>query len=375
MIVRNEAGHLTRALASVKGLADRIVVVDTGSTDNTVAIAKNAGAEVFSFAWIDDFAAARNFSLDHASGDWVLILDADEEVVPQSHAEIRQCMTVEDALAFFVLRRDLTDASRLDSGTEMWHLRLYRRRDDLRYTGLDHPEFQPTIDVRAASLGLKVYRSTIRLRHYGYIGSELKPKSDRAVRLLQAELKLRPGQIYYLIELGRTLLSRGDPAGHDHLGEATSLLCQFRHKASPPTPIVAGLLEYLLMPAASRPASPISWEEAEALAERWFPDSPPLLWHRAGVKFQSGDFTAAAGLLTRLSNLATNDSYDKTSSFDPRIIGPDLDLNLAACQVRLGNLDEAEQWLARIPATSAAAAGARQIQSAIDELRKAYPAT
>src|SRR5262245_35181283 len=78
MIVKNEAAHLEAALESVRGLADEIVVADTGSVDGTREVAARFGARLLGFEWCDDFSAARNFVLEHATGDWVLSIDADE---------------------------------------------------------------------------------------------------------------------------------------------------------------------------------------------------------------------------------------------------------------------------------------------------------
>ncbi|WP_217596229.1 glycosyltransferase family 2 protein [Cohnella sp. GbtcB17] len=84
MIVRNEALVLERCLASVSGWIDELIVVDTGSTDNTKRIAEARNASIYEFAWTDDFAEARNFSLSKAAGQWILVLDADEYVEPAS---------------------------------------------------------------------------------------------------------------------------------------------------------------------------------------------------------------------------------------------------------------------------------------------------
>ena len=78
MIARNEGATLSRCLSSIAGLADEIIVVDTGSLDNTREIARQLDARVHEFPWVDDFAAARNESLRHATGDWILWLDGDE---------------------------------------------------------------------------------------------------------------------------------------------------------------------------------------------------------------------------------------------------------------------------------------------------------
>jgi glycosyltransferase involved in cell wall biosynthesis len=92
LIVKNEEKFLGQCLKSVRDLASQIVVVDTGSTDRTVEIAKEYGAEVYSFAWCDDFSAARNAALEHATGDWVLVLDADEELSAEGREKLKPAM-------------------------------------------------------------------------------------------------------------------------------------------------------------------------------------------------------------------------------------------------------------------------------------------
>ena len=93
MIVKNEARNLEASIAPVQELVDEIVVVDTGSTDDTVAIAERLGAKVFHFAWCDSFAAARNAAIEHATGDWIFVLDADDRMVPSEVAKLRALFT------------------------------------------------------------------------------------------------------------------------------------------------------------------------------------------------------------------------------------------------------------------------------------------
>jgi len=100
MIVKNEEKNLGECLGSVKGLVDEIVIVDTGSTDKTIEIAKASGAKVEHFAWTDDFSEARNKSLSLCSGDWILTLDADEMLDPREHGTIRQSLLNPDAFAY-----------------------------------------------------------------------------------------------------------------------------------------------------------------------------------------------------------------------------------------------------------------------------------
>jgi glycosyltransferase involved in cell wall biosynthesis len=89
MIVRNEEDHLAKCLASVRGLFDELIIVDMGSTDRTTEIAREFGAKVFDFVWIDDFAAARNEALSHATGDYAFWLDADDVIEPAEREKLR----------------------------------------------------------------------------------------------------------------------------------------------------------------------------------------------------------------------------------------------------------------------------------------------
>ncbi|WP_233476275.1 glycosyltransferase family 2 protein [Paenibacillus sonchi] len=87
MIVKDEEALLSRCLESVKGIADEIIIVDTGSTDRTKQIAENYGAKIYDYVWSNDFAAARNESLRHAAGKWILVLDADEYLGSNDHSK------------------------------------------------------------------------------------------------------------------------------------------------------------------------------------------------------------------------------------------------------------------------------------------------
>src|ERR1700677_2356118 len=98
MIVKNEARCLARCLRSVKQVVDEIVIVDTGSKDDTVKIATEFGGKISQFDWINDFSAARNFALDQTGGDWILVLDADEFASDALGKEIREFILSEPAI-------------------------------------------------------------------------------------------------------------------------------------------------------------------------------------------------------------------------------------------------------------------------------------
>ncbi len=106
MIVRNESAHLADCLGSVADLVDEIVVVDTGSTDGTRDLAARFGARVYEFTWVDSFAAARNESLRHATGDWIFWLDGDEFLDEENRLKVKALFDgLKDENAAYVMKQ------------------------------------------------------------------------------------------------------------------------------------------------------------------------------------------------------------------------------------------------------------------------------
>jgi glycosyltransferase involved in cell wall biosynthesis len=133
LIARNEAGNLPACLASLRDLVDDIVVVDTGSTDDTRAVAASLGARVFDFPWRDSFAAARNEALRHARGRWVLWLDADEVFDEPNRDKLRTLLAGlrdDDPTAFVMQQRSTAPTG---AATLVGQVRLFRNLPDLRW--------------------------------------------------------------------------------------------------------------------------------------------------------------------------------------------------------------------------------------------------
>jgi len=343
IVARNEEQNLPRALASVASIADEIIVTDTGSTDGTLDVARQFGARIGAFAWIDDFAAAHNHAKSLATGDWIFALDADEELLADSQNELISLLAASEVIAYHVLRQDLVDAGRPDHFAEMWQTRLYRNLPELRFQGRCHHHFSPSVEVVAEQAKLAVRESGVRLRHYGYLPTLREEKLGRAARLLELELQDRPGQFYYLVELGVTLLALRDERGLQRLAEAAQMIND-RDPQVCGAPL-AMLLEHILAAPKLPESFPLSREQATTLALQAFPDAPPLLWHIAGAHYGQGKFTEAAALLERLISLGQNKHYNRLVSFDPAIMGDDAKLNLAACWVRLGRFRQAKECL------------------------------
>ncbi len=374
MIARDEEHNLPRALSSVADVADEIIVTDTGSTDATVEIARKAGARVFHFPWVDDFSAARNAAIEKASGDWIFWLDADEELLQESIPELRRLLEDQNALACFVSRQDLSDAGRPDHFTEMWQMRLFRNRPDLRFQGRCHPHFDPSAESIARDENLAIRTSGIAIRHYGYIGELKGAKLKRAARLLELELADRPGQIYYLIEYGRTLLQLQDRRGHEILAMAAEKVMEHKENAFPPLPLAAALFEYLLQLPKKQLPCDLAHEQVRELALRWFPKGPPLLWIMAMQAFSREDYEQAETFLESLVEMGRDRSYDRHISFDPRIIGGDALLNLGVCRVRLARLAAAEECFQDLIRRGLQVKAARANLRTIKRLRAKYQA-
>jgi len=370
IIARNEAENLPRALESVRTVADEIVVTDTGSTDATVKIAKSFGARVTTFSWCDDFSAAYNFCLDQVRGDWVLLVDADEQLLPGCESELRSRTERPDALAYSVLRQDLRDVERLDQFTEMLQLRLFRTRPDLRFIGRIHHQFRVPLDEIAGRENLQVLPSSIRLRHYGYAAGRKAEKLARAARLMELELNDRPGQFYFLVELGRSWIAMGDQRGIAVLAEAAAIFRDYPDRALAAGGTAPMLLEHILASDQLPAGFPIDSELAKKLALTHFPRAVPLLWQIALRSYRQDRFETCAEMLERIVQLARSDAYDRLASFDPRILNGDAVLNLGVCYSRLGRIADAKRCFTELLTQPDYELRARQNLDALRRLRK-----
>ncbi len=205
MIVRNEEANLPRCLESVRGVVEEIIVVDTGSTDRTVEIAQHYGARVYSFEWCDDFAKARNESLKYATGDWILVLDADEALDPRDRSRLRKLLRDREATAFLMSIHSPVDDRPSSRAVINTFPRLFRNGLGLRFEGRVHEQLFPSI----ARVGGLVKASPLRIRHRGYRGTpaDLQAKRERNRRLLELQLTEHPD----------------DALAHFHLGEVHAL--------------------------------------------------------------------------------------------------------------------------------------------------------
>lgn len=210
MIVRDEELALPHCLESVRGLVDEMVVVDTGSTDRTIAIAESFSARVYQFTWCNDFAAARNDSLQYAQGEWILILDADEILQPGIIPSLRQAIQQPQALVINLLRHELQAAQAPYSLIS----RLFRRHPDIQFCRPYHE----LIDDRVLEILQRepdwqiLELPGVAIHHTGYQATAIaqRQKFDRARTLMEGYLQAHPDDAYICNKLGALYADAGD---------------------------------------------------------------------------------------------------------------------------------------------------------------------
>jgi glycosyltransferase involved in cell wall biosynthesis len=201
MIVKNEEKYLRGCLESARPYVDEIVIVDTGSTDATVSIAEEFGAVIRTFPWNGNFSDARNESLRHATGEWILYLDADERL--RNGAELRALRPHPQVVAYNV---SISSKHILPSGTVdqvNQYQRFFRRHPKIRFEGVVHEQVLPSL----LRMNKRIEPCPLFIDHLGY-GESLEKINQKCVRnaeLLRRQLEQNPHDYYAHYQLGNTL--------------------------------------------------------------------------------------------------------------------------------------------------------------------------
>ena len=206
IIAKDEEAAIGRCLASVKNLVDEIILVDTGSTDKTCGIAAAHGAKVIPFTWDNDFSRARNFSLSYANSDWILLLDADEELLPASREPFIEFINTSPFDGCHFSMHNLLNHQGEFTVHEAF--RLLRNNGSYHFRGAIHEQI-----VRKDGLpspGAFTSDSRIIVNHYGYLEEIVaaKKKRDRNIPILEKEIAQDPHNAFTLFNLGNEYLAQ-----------------------------------------------------------------------------------------------------------------------------------------------------------------------
>ena len=256
MIVKNESEFLNDCLDSVKDLVSEMVIVDTGSTDDTIKIAKSFGAKIFHYNWNDDFSAARNFALEKCTQSWVLVLDADEIISKKDIIKIKMLLKKEDVAYSFITRnyvcsKNIEDV-KICTGENIeeekdfigWckseKTRLFPNKKEIKFEGKVHELVEDSVE----KLNLLIEDSKVCIHHYGHTKKD--EEKNRTYLELGKQKLIDNGDIKSLYELAlqymslnnndealviwRRLLER-EPRNHEflsHIGTTFNLLNDYR---------------------------------------------------------------------------------------------------------------------------------------------------
>ena len=203
VVMRDAEQDIAKCLESVQDSVDEMIIVDTGSQDRSVEIAKQFTDQVYFYEWKDDFSAAKNFALDKASGDWIVFLDADEYFTEDTRKNLRPIISSvwgRPSCDTLSIRMDNVDEDRNHRVKDsVVVLRAFRNTQELRYYNSIHEELK-FLDGHM-KIAMDIRRRDLLLLHTGYSTKRMQVKTERNLRLLQQELQEHPEQelIYYYL--------------------------------------------------------------------------------------------------------------------------------------------------------------------------------
>jgi tetratricopeptide (TPR) repeat protein len=328
LIVRDEEAFLDDCLRSIRPVVDEIVVVDTGSIDGSVAIARRHGARVRPHPWRDDFAEARNTALDLARGRWILYIDADERLEPIDRAAVEALLDDAQEVAFRILLRPHAGS------TPYREYRLWRSDPRIRFEGVIHEKVTPAIQAVAEADRRPIGLAGLVLNHVGYDGDQT-PKHRRNLPMLRRQLEVEPDNLFNLHHLARVLAG----LGRMEEAEATLVGAVAVARTRPHDPLGSLVFAELAGHLVARDA------DASALiaeARSLYPTNLFLVWMEARSLMRAGRHQEA---IERLDVLLAVDTsalpLPNGPSYDERLFGELAHDTRALALFRLGRFEEA----------------------------------
>lgn len=335
LIVKNEQAFLDGCLSSLQGFVDEIVIVDTGSQDTSLEIARRHGANIIEWPWRDDFAAARNVAIAAARSDWILYIDADERLVDSTHDGLRKGLDVPEAFAGRV-------RFRINSNSTLCReYRLFRNDPRLRFKGAIHETIRPDLDALQRSIGATTVDVPATLLHLGYDG-DMSAKYRRNLPLLRTSLATWPERIYYWTDLAETL------AGLGEVDEAIAVSAEGLARGTASGPI-GQVSRSALIHTHARLRIPRG-DDLRALIEeglRCYPDNWSLRFLRAQAAINAGEPALAIPDLEALAAQDPDDIYDEHFAYNRRIFGCYAYDLMGVARLRLGDREAAMEAFAR----------------------------
>ena len=331
LIVRDEEKFLEACLGSLAGLADEIVVVDTGSTDRSRDIATDAGARVYDLPWTGDFSAARNHALGLARGEWILYIDADERIGEGDRAAVRSQLRRPGYIGYRLLLRPRPGFS------PYWELRLWRNDPRIRFRGIIHENIWPAVVSCQEAGGGRIGLAELFLEHDGYEGDQ-HHKHLRNRPMLERSLAEDPSRVFSWCHLASVRAALGDAAGAEQAWDEAMRLVRGKVTRQP-----EDALPFLhLIEKGLAGGGDVSGLVDEALG--LFGANLQFAWLRGRALMARGRSAEAIPVFEGLVTAGVTGEFDKSWAYDLRMFGVFAYEMLAACHFSLGEYAEARRY-------------------------------
>ncbi len=337
MIVRDESQNLAECVGPVRDLFDEIVIVDTGSVDNTREIAAELGAKVVDFPWCDDFSAARNVSLEHATGDYVFWLDADDRIDAANREQLVQLFaSLDGSRTVYTIATHCHFWHESMAVRKVTHARLFPNLPQARYIYRVHEQILPQLQ----KLGCRLEHTGIVIEHCGYKDEPThNRKALRDLRLVKMDYAAHPDDPIVLFELGITYLRM------EHLNDGLMYLLRSLKVVTKADDWVRKLYLSIVTTLNRLGRS----GEALSMALQGlqnFPMDSLLLMEYASLAITAGDYIGAEQALRRI--LAHRDVVHLSLAEPVGGVDQDARRNLATVYRMQGRSAEAEQILQQL---------------------------
>ena len=341
IIVRDESAFIEACLASLDGFVDEIVLVDTGSVDDTLNKARRFPIKLHRYQWRRNFSAARNFAIEQSSGDWILYIDADERLEVSDRGVWRD--VVADSRNAGCKLRFYPRVG----WTPYMELRLFRNDPRIRFHGVIHERMHDGIEAVCREDGMEIGSCDVAIRHVGYEGG-VRHKVSRNVPLLRDYLANDPSRVYCWWHLGQMLLLDGDERS---AAEAWHGGIRAARAAGTKGPTTNGMPYFSLLLLMHSHGESIDDLLAEAL--HLYPTHLALRWLACRDAIERGDTEIVRKDLEELAAIDPDRFVDPELSYDKKLFSYAAPESLALCLFRARNFREAAEWYRRAaPASS-----------------------
>lgn len=317
MIVKDGGEKLRRCLDSVQGIVDEIVIVDTGSTDDSISIARSFGVRIKEVPWPGAFGMARNLALDEVETEWTLVLDADEWLHEEFRSGFRALMDNESAAGFYLRRFDVEASGGYG---ETYFLRLFRTHPLVRYDAVIHEQIHAA-DIIEKTGRPEVPVSEVTVWHDGYASQPTREKIERDVALLKEQLDRTPNDLYFQATLLAALQRLGSLEARGWLRALIEHCLEHEAETEPESQELSLPICIYLDTVSPLDAGTKRTQRIIELGWKWFGSSPYVMTAIAELESRRGNLLGALRAAVRLAEMAETGSYSRQRAVPSAMLG------------------------------------------------------